>query len=74
MATLTYVGGETAGPTAGTHWDGVQFPLNVPVDVSSEELVAKAKGHPHFKVEDEEQPKERKAKAAEPAPDEAPAS
>lgn len=50
MATVTYVGGETAGLTNGTHWDGVQFPLNVPVEVNNDELVGKAKQHPHFKV------------------------
>jgi hypothetical protein len=51
MATVTYVGGNSAGPTTGTHWNGVQFPLNVPVKVTDKELIAKAKQHPHFTVD-----------------------
>jgi hypothetical protein len=51
-AIITYIGGETDGGARATTWRGVSFPLNEPVEVTDEVLIRKAKGHPHFKVEE----------------------
>ena len=41
-----------AGPSY-TMWNGVKFPKDVPVDVTNEQALAKARGNPFFDVIDD---------------------
>jgi hypothetical protein len=66
-ATITYIGGETAGDAKATSWRGVDFPRDKPVEVDDEVLIRKAQGHPHFTVavhEDKEPGADDKAAAS----------
>lgn len=49
---VTYVGGDNTGGAKSTIWKGIAFPLGQAVAVTDPEIIRKAKGHPHFTVEE----------------------